>query len=227
MTEEPPKRKTERVHCNTCGHETKHEIIAHRQQQGSQPYDDDISVWWVTDYTLFECCGCEAVCLRKTYHFSEWDRDAEQVEFFPPPISRDLPVWSNRLPADEQALITEVYRALAADSPRLVLMGARALVDMFMLRQIGDVGGFEQKLRKLQDEGYLSVKNREVLAAALDAGSASAHRGFTPSAEHLDAVMDIVENVLHTDLLRDVASELRSAVPKRPRKNANGEGIAP
>jgi hypothetical protein len=215
VTDQASAPRIERVHCNSCGQETKHEVIAQRRQEGSQPYDDHISIWWVTTYTLFECCGCETVCLRKEFHFSEWDNDTSQVEFFPPAMSRDLPVWSNRLPQEEQELLTEIYRALAAGSARLVLMGARTLVDMFMLRQIGDVGGFGQKLKKLQDEGYLSSKNREVLAAALDAGSASAHRGYKPSAEHLSAVMDIVENVLHADLLREDAGELRNAVPPR------------
>jgi hypothetical protein len=50
----------------------------------------------------------------------------------------------------------ETYAALHANSKRLALMGARALVDLFMNATIGDIGGFQRKLQKLVEEGYLS-----------------------------------------------------------------------
>src|SRR6266851_1770330 len=111
--------KVERLHCNACGTKTKHDVIAERRQEGSEPYDEDISVWWLTIYTLFECRGCEGVTLRRTYIFSEWNPGEEQIEYFPPPLSRRKPTWADRLPEDEQSLLTEVYTALAADSRRL------------------------------------------------------------------------------------------------------------
>jgi hypothetical protein len=47
----------------------------------------------------------------------------------------------------------------------------------FSCDKVGDVGTFEQKLKALEDDGYVSKRNREVLDAALDAGNATAHRG--------------------------------------------------
>ncbi|MBK6456503.1 MAG: DUF4145 domain-containing protein [Gemmatimonadetes bacterium] len=120
------------------------------------------------------------------------------------------------LPDLEQKLLQEVYRAIAADSPRLSLMGARALVDMLIVRTIGDTGTFAQKLMKLEADGFVSRVNREVLDAVLEAGNASAHRGFEPSSRQLQTVMDIVENLLQSQLLHGSAQELKKTVPPRP-----------
>jgi hypothetical protein len=96
-------------------------------------------------------------------------------------------------------------------------MGARTLVDILMLAEVGDVGTFDAKLKALQDKGTVSSRSREVLSVALDAGSAAVHRGYRPSREELDAVMDIVENLLEaTYHLSNVAQELRKNIPKRP-----------
>lgn len=203
------------AHCNKCHDKTKHEVVAERRQEGSEPYDEEIVIWWTTTYTLLECRGCETVCMKREFVFSEYDD--VQVEYFPPPVSRTRPHWLEQLPKDEQELLLEVYAALAADARRIATMGARTLVDMFILRKIGDRGGFEQKLRLLESEGFLSAKNGEILEAALEAGHASAHRGFAPDGEQLSTVMDIVENLLHSDLLNAEAEALRQATPKRQR----------
>jgi hypothetical protein len=73
-------------------------------------------------------------------------------------------------------------------------------------------------LKRLQDAGYLSSKNADVLDAALDVGNAASHRGYKPKEEHVMAVMDIVENLLHGTILQKTADELRKATPPRPPK---------
>jgi len=89
-----------------------------------------------------------------------------------------------------------MYTALHNDGRRLALMGARTLVDMLMLKEIGDVGSFEKKLKELETRGVISARGREFLSVALDFCNAAAHRGYKPAPDDLDAVMDIVENLL-------------------------------
>jgi hypothetical protein len=97
------------------------------------------------------------------------------------------------------------------------MMGARALLDMVIVEKVGDVGTFADKLKKLESEKYISGKNREVLAAALDIGSAAAHRGHAAKNSQIDAVMDIVENLLQAVyVLPDMAAELKRSTPPRP-----------
>ncbi len=51
------------------------------------------------------------------------------------------------------------------------------------------------KLKAPEKAGYISSQNRDVLFAALDMGSAAAHRGHAPTQSEVQSVMDIVENV--------------------------------
>jgi len=98
-------------------------------------------------------------------------------------------------------------------------MGARTLVDMAIIDKVGDVGNFGQKLEALEDHGFVSKRNCEVLSAALDAGNATAHRGHKFEARDVNQVMDIVENLLQAIyVLEKAAQKIKTATP--PRKKA-------
>lgn len=209
--------KTERIHCNQCGQKTKHLLIASRTQSGSEPYDDEYDITWETIYDLFECRGCDEVTLRRRVYFSEWEQGAVETTFYPPRVARRLPPWKDALPTDIRSLMEEVYTALQADSRGLAMMGARALIDMVVLKEVEDVGTFEQKLKALQAAGFLSKTNGELLSAALDVGNAASHRGYRPEPEHVRHVVDIVEHLLQATLLREVVKDLKDATPKRRR----------
>jgi hypothetical protein len=180
----------------------------------SEPYDDEVDIWWTTTFDVLQCCGCREVMLRRIYTFSEYDES--NVRYFPPRVSRHSPNWAQSLPEELKLLLDEIYRALDADNHRLPLMGARALLDMVMVDKVGDVGGFGQKLKELEKAGYVSSKNREILESALDAGHAAAHRGHaTPTTVNI--VMDIVENMLQVVyVLHDAAAKLKKSTPPRP-----------
>jgi hypothetical protein len=211
--------RIEKVHCNSCGQTTRHTVLVERQQPGSEPYDEEISISWLTTWTTLECCGCESVCLRRSFWFSEWGEDqVPQEEFFPPPISRRLPRWLGDLAESEQGLLKEVYAALHSNNRRLAMMGARTLLDVVMQRHAGDIQGFAAQLTALVDRGLISNRDRIMLSAVLDVGHASIHRGHLPSLEDTSTVMDIVENMLHIELLNEAVPGLRDRTPQRPRR---------
>src|SRR5262249_26168127 len=149
---------------------------------------------WEITYDVLQCCGCREALLVRTYVFSEHD-DAE-VRYFPPRVSRHSPEWKNELPAELMLVLEEVYRTLDGNNRRLPMIGARTLVDMLIVEKVGDRGTFAAGLKELESQGFISSKNREVLEAALDVGSAAAHRGYFPKSEVVNVVMDIVENLL-------------------------------
>lgn len=216
-----------KAHCNTCGHHTKHLILVSRQHNGQQEdgYGDVIIQWCVT-WELLECLGCETVALRKTTTSSE-DWGESDVEYFPPAISRELPVWFSKLPGNLRELMKELYAALHADSTRLVVMGARALLDMVIVEKVGDSGTFKDKLKELETQGFVSHRNREYLDAALDAGHAAAHRGYAAKPEEVSHVMDIVENLLQAVYsLPTATAVLKASTPPRPPKPKSGSAIA-
>ena len=70
----------------------------------------------------------------------------------------------------------------------------------------------------LREEGFLSARNSEVITAALEAGSAAAHRGHAASVAEVNQVMDIVENLLQAvHVLESSAAELKNSTPPRER----------
>jgi hypothetical protein len=215
--------KTEWVHCNQCLRQTRHDIVAVRVLNESEQVQEGFSIDWQTTNTVFECKGCGSVTLRR--RVVSPDVDVDSTEFYPPPVSRQFPMWLSDLPVEIGSLLREVYVALHADSRRLALMGARAIVDLFMNATIGDIGGFQAKLNRLVDDGYLSKKNRETLEAALDAGHAAAHRGHNPSPDDITLVLDIVENLIQPLALRERIEDLKKNTPKRKvQQEPDGDG---
>ncbi len=206
------------VHCNVCNHKTEHLLLTRRSNSGSEKVDYDISISWDTINEVLECRGCKEVTLRRRFYFSEWDHGDVEETYYPPRIGRALPRWKDQLSDDKTSLLEEVYTALQANSLRISMMGARALIDMVMTEKIGDKGTFPQKLNELETQGYISTKNRDLLEAALDVGNAASHRGYRPRKAHVEAVMDIVENLLQSTVLEGYVDELKAATPKRKKK---------
>ena len=211
----------ERLFCNGCHTETLHDLL--KQVSHTVEYDVDYGngqldiVWEAMTNQMFECRGCKSVVLRCTSKFSE--DDTNDVRYYPPPVARVKPKWFDELPSNIQKLLSEIYRSLDADTRALPMMGARAVLDIVIVDTIGDIGSFEQKLKKLEEERHISTKGREILDAALDVGSAAAHRGYAPTAQHVQSVMDIVEHLVHsTYVLERVAKEIKKDTPPRPSK---------
>ncbi len=208
--------KVEWVHCNQCLRQTRQEVVTARVLRQSEEVgaeEDRLLLQSVTTFTVLECRGCGCMTLRRGVVSDAYE--ADETTFYPPPISRHIPRWHYDLPSEFQSLMKELYAALHADSRRLALMGARALVDLFMNVTIGDVGGFRTKLGKLVADGYLSNRNQEILEPALEAGHAATHRAHNPTLDDVSLVFDIVENLLQTLVLKKRVEDLRKRTPKR------------
>ncbi len=216
------KTQEERIHCNGCGQRTKHLCVHEHSIEGQDPEEGIPGVWWTTSYTLFECGGCESITLRETFVHSEHDPEhwpCPDPVYYPPRVSRQSPEWLWKLEDDEVAgMLQEVYAALHADSRRLALMGCRAILDRFMEEQVGDLGGFKEKLNELAKKRLISDPDLEMLDAAIEAGSAAAHRGYQPNQKVLDVVVNIVEHLLYSSLLRLEKETVKASTPRRGAK---------
>ncbi len=218
------KEKIVLSHCNKCGHDTKHDVVIERTHHASEMVDpyQGIEVSWSKTYAMLECRGCEDISLRRTEWCSEDDPmgDRDPGIFFPPRISRRKPAWVDRIevPSEYAELLDEIYVALHADSRRLAMMGARALIDAVIQNCVGDQGDFGTGLTSLVENRLISQRNREIIEAAVDVGHASAHRGYRPNPDDVSVVIDIVENLIHNELLAKPAQALRTTTPQRVRK---------
>jgi hypothetical protein len=205
-------------HCNECGRETKHDVI-HMARRVRSYDENQYSVDVGSTWKVIQCRGCEEVAMQRTDWCSEDDpqEGPGPATYFPPRISRRKPAWIDRHEvADEYIkLLDEVYVALHADSGRLAMMGARALIDAVIRRSVGDQDNFGKGLDALVHRDLVSDRDREIINAAIDAGHASAHRGHKPSSNDVNVVIDIVERMVHAEILAEQAEALKKTTPQR------------
>lgn len=182
--------------CNCCGHPTKHLVVAVRHfdawfaqeelERGAPPDAE-------YEYAMLECGGCQGISLR----VDELLNGALfSTTFYPPRVQRRKPSWSRDLPIQLQSLITEIYAALADDSRKLAVMGARSILDIVMTQKVGRLRTFQSRLKALEAKGFIGKANREILRAALETRSAAAQRAYAPTSDIVNEIMDIIENLL-------------------------------
>jgi hypothetical protein len=215
---------TKKAHCNVCGGERNHDILH------SEPtrWDDDAQgICGGDTYETLKCCGCEAVKLLHVSWFSEDDEPS--ITYFPPAVFRRHPKWFvdliDKVPPDNDfvvILLNEVYVALHNDLTSLATMGVRALLEKVMISQSGDLGSFAAHVRKFEELGHLSKKQRERLDAILDAGHAAMHRLYSPKSNDVITLLDIAENIIESVFLHDSQIEkLKLNVPAKKQRHGN------
>lgn len=213
-------------YCNECGQETKHDVL-HRAEHSRRYYDDRYAVDVGSTWKVLQCRGCEEVTLQRVDWCSEDDPmdGPGPTTYFPPRVSRRKPAWASRykLPSEYVGLLDETYTALHADSRRLAMMGARALIDAVIRRNVGDQQNFARGLDALVEKTLISKHDRGIIEAAIDVGHASAHRGHEPSPEDVNVVIDIVERLIHAEVLAELAQGLREATPPRSPRAAQSD----
>ena len=134
-------------------------------------------------------------------------------------VQRQKPDWFDQLPEHPRDLLAEIYSALTLDLRALPAMGVRAVIDVVCVGLVGDTGTFEGKLELLKEGRHISETERSILSAAINAGSASAHRGYVPSRDDIVTLLDIVEHLLRAQYVLPAAAEkMKSNTPSRPPK---------
>ncbi|MFF0948341.1 DUF4145 domain-containing protein [Rhizobium leguminosarum] len=214
-----------KAHCNKCRGLTNSWVRAEHTVT-----ENDGLISWSDSFEVLQCCGCDTLSVRQEHWFSEWDemdydeygrmvmRPGIKEIYYPAPTVRAKPTWFDSI-SDEvlRNVLDELYAALNAGLGVLASVGARTLLDRAGYMLIGDPkGGFEGKLSALQSKGHISAQEKTTLEAVADAGNASAHRGYTPTAERLGHIVDIIENFLHRAfVLTGVVEDIRKATPAR------------
>ncbi len=154
----------------------------------------------------------------------QYQASPELFHALPPEGQRQKPDWFDKLPEPHRDLLAEIYSALTLDLRALPAMGGRALIDIVCKERVGDGGTFEKTLVLLEQGGYISETERSILSAAIDVGSASAHRGHVPSREDLTTLLDIIEQLLWTQyVLPAAAHKMKSNTPVRRRVKKDHE----
>lgn len=184
---------------------------------------------------LLQCAGCSTIFYGEEYFFSEVEhevRDPETGEmrlepivtckFWPTVEARSRPDWFGEVSAVDahlKSLMTELYSALDNGLMVLAGIGVRTCFDRVTeLVGVDPSLPFARKLEALLTDGRIGITEKDILAALIDAGSAAAHRGWSPSSDDLRTMMDVLEQFIHrTFILRSESEQLRGRVPSRRR----------
>ena len=132
-------------------------------------------------------------------------------------LTEKLPDWYKKLPPPIFSLLQEIQYAKSKDIRALPSMGLRAVIDSVCNDLMGDdIGTFEKKLIRLEEERHITPKQRQILLYCIEVGHASVHRGHFPMIKHLDAVLEAVEHLLReVYVLGTDAEDAYKATPKR------------
>lgn len=181
-------------------------------------------------HSLFQCLGCETVFYEESKWDSEnldydYDHEGETITVaidtkstYPKPKSKTRPRWIDDIAERDDQLVrilSEMYAAFDAQSFILASIGLRTALDR-STEVLGIDAGlpFVKKLDALKSGGWIGETEREILGVVTDAGSAAAHRGWTPDAAELAPLVTALELFLQKAFIAGKrALHLRAKIP--------------
>jgi hypothetical protein len=217
------KEKLQRTHCWYCQKETNHKVLLEEFDMISEELiwhtedgEDSKSAWALIGslWLVSKCLGCDKITFKHIYRATP-NQDPDQIFYFPKKIVREFPRWTMSLPHKYSQVFYEIYLSIQEGLYILSLTGIRILLDLFIVSKIGDVGNFKQKMDKLVQEGLITSSKAKVLETAIEAANSSTHRGYKPDKETLFQILDIVENLLQSEIVDSPIDKIRRKTPSR------------
>jgi hypothetical protein len=206
-----------RAHCRKCGHPTNQTASAPFESLGT--VNDDGSgyeIHFAETSVMLQCQVCKTTQLR-VHSWNSENGDCGEV-YYPPHPVHAAPKWIDDLPGDYRELVRQIYPALDAGSLGVAMMGTRAVLDVFITNQSTETHDFGRKLTDLASRGLIMHQEVPVLRTVFEAGSGASHRGFLPWQAEVLTVLQIIEDLVHRDLLRAQAIALKARIPPDARK---------
>lgn len=224
--------ETVKAHCPRCDGErncTVHGAL-------DQPWewtDGEHSNSGQVDHRLFKCQGCDqAFYWSRSWDEETWDfrmtPDGREERYctatittFPmPDRSNNRPDWIWDLSTKDAqlaAIMTQTYDAHDAGSLILASVGLRTAFDRAtQFLQIDPALSLEKKVEALRNSGFIGETEADVLAVVANAGSAAAHRGWSPDAAEFRKLLDALEHfITRTVISGKAVLEIAERIPAR------------
>ena len=236
-----------KAHCSQCGGDRNCEVKGHC----SQNEWDGLFGWW-KEWFLLTCRGCDhvfaqTVSTNSEEYYQSYDENGnditeyiEAVETWPARSKRAIPGWFEHsiIETDLEdtgalnASLRELYGALSADLMVLSSIGIRTSFDIASeLLGVDPDLGFGKKLNALVERGYIAEAEKVGIEILIDAGSASAHRGWKPRFSEVDALMTTLEDFIYKTIVfpsqkrahAAKLAEIDAKVPKKRRRSGKAK----
>lgn len=199
--------------------------------------DGQHSMWGQSDYKLAQCCGCEEVF----FHQSSWDSENWDFEYdpklgqeravnpctittFPAPEKKSRKpdwVWDiSKVDPQLFTILNEMYQAYEHGSFILASVGLRTAFDRSTeFLKIDPALSLEAKVKHLLDGGFIGETESKTLGVVTNAGSAAAHRAWSPSQAEFETLLVTLEHFLHRTVVSGKAAlAVAQNIPARPHK---------
>lgn len=225
--------KTFQAHCPRCNGDRTCYIHGEVDKPWSWS-DGRHEQWGQNDYKLAQCCGCKEVFFHKTSWDSEdWDigynAAGEEVTFHPktvttypaPEKKSEKPDWVWKIAQiDPQlfAILNEMYQAYEHGAFILAAIGLRTAFDRTAeILKIHPLLPLEEKVKRLREEGFIGETESQTLGVVIDAGSAAAHRAWSPEHPEFQTLLITLEQFIYRTVVsgKDALS-IAQRIPAKP-----------
>ncbi|WP_350024839.1 DUF4145 domain-containing protein [Providencia rettgeri] len=223
--------------CPACGNDSwagKRQCTVYGEVSSSW-CDQENNYGETNHYRLLKCNGCQTIFMHTTHTNSEdftWDCDYDNIRYietystYPDYKNKGLPPsWVMEI-KDKNLynIMSEMYSARNSNSLILASIGLRTAFDRSSeLIGIPANEPFNKKIKLLFEQGEIGSKDMELLNVLTDAGSAAAHRGWRPSEEEFDILLNILQSFVERKIVFKLTPEklgyIKSNIPpKKPKK---------
>lgn len=245
ITENMSKGQRPKAHCSKCKCETRHIVLQSADQTGSEELDPDepqFTVEWSNNYQIVQCQGCETISFRHLSWFSEhqdYDSDGTVEKLYPNVVKTTMECKDLiNVPPKIRRLYREVIDCFNYECITLCAGGLRAIVEgicwqkgikkgsVAVQKKDGTkitkvVSTLDGKIGGLCENGFLTIKQAEVLHQHRYLGNEALHELVQPSTSELELAIQIIESILETLYeTPDKAAELRRSMARRRSKKA-------
>lgn len=197
--------------------------------------DGQHAQWGQSDYKLAQCCGCKEVF----FHQSSWDSEDWDVIYHPttgeevvtnprtittypiPEKKSEKPDWVWKIAQiDPQlfAILNETYQAYEQGSFILASVGLRTAFDRTTeILKIDPALTLEAKVKLLLNNGFIGETESLTLDVVINAGSAAAHRAWSPNHTEFKTLLITLEQFIHRTVVSGSAAlSVAQNIPARP-----------
>jgi uncharacterized protein YutE (UPF0331/DUF86 family) len=222
-----------RVFCSgQCSVVTNHSIL-----KEIVDYDNEENYSSKAIYQIIKCGGCNYTHFRESLGYNElWEENGEyderKITIYPIPKLRSKPDWLYQLDLKGiQAILEEVYIALSNEALTLAAAGIRTIVDLVAKDKEIKERKYQDKLKALVKDNYISESEKKLLTFIVDLGNASIHEAFKPDLKMITNALDSIEAILnkvygHPNTIANLAKSnqlLNNKIPKKPNKISASE----
>ncbi len=215
-----------KAHCPSCDGSRNCRVVGYYEKSGSE--EEDV-LWSYLNYYLLVCQGCSKAFLQIEEHYSDeflgsigvdskyFENKKPFISTWPSPPKRKIPerfekyrfpIYYNYSKLLER-MLKEVYNAYNKDLLILASGGIRTCFDIVSTSLGIDPNlSFAKKLEKLLEGGHVTEIEKDILAVLVEAGNASAHRGWSPQSQDVSILLNILENFIENTIIKPIEKKI-------------------